>query len=93
MHTETPVTQHLVRRGQALVEFALILPIVLFLIFGIIDFGRVMIAYATASGSLREAARLAATVGRIGPPKYLDCDSMIRHYRAGFLHRRTDRRS
>jgi len=77
MHTETPVTQHLVRRGQALVEFALILPIVLFLIFGIIDFGRVMIAYATASGSLREAARLAATVGRIGPPKYLDCDSMI----------------
>lgn len=64
-------------RGQALVEFALILPIVLFLIFGIIDFGRLFIAFTSASGNLREASRYAATVGEAGTTRrYLDCTGM-----------------
>ena len=60
-------------RGQALVEFALILPIVLFLIFAILDFGRLLLAYTSASNSLREAARYATTVGQVGTRRYLDC--------------------
>ncbi|GAB4573838.1 MAG: hypothetical protein Kow0077_17490 [Anaerolineae bacterium] len=64
------------KQGQALVEFALILPIVLFLIFGIIDFGRLLIAYTTASNSLRSAARFATVVGQVATRRYLDCPGM-----------------
>ena len=47
------------RRGQALVEFALVLPILLLLMFGIIDAGRLIYAYNTVSNSARNAARVA----------------------------------
>jgi hypothetical protein len=47
-------------RGQALVEFALILPIFLLLIFGIIDLGRFVITDHILSQAAREAARQAA---------------------------------
>ena len=46
-------------RGQALVEFALVLPILLLLIFGIIDAGRLIYTYNTVSNSARNAARVA----------------------------------
>ena len=47
-------------RGQALVEFALILPIFLLLIFGIIDLGRFVMTDHILSQAAREAARQAA---------------------------------
>ena len=47
------------RRGQSLVEFGLILPIFLLLVFGIIDFGRAVFAYSTLNNAAREAARVA----------------------------------
>jgi Flp pilus assembly protein TadG len=47
------------QRGQALVEFALILPIFLLILFGLFDFGRAIYAYNTISQAAREAARLA----------------------------------
>lgn len=66
--------------GQGLVEFMLILPILLFIVMGIFDFGRVMIAYSSASNALREAARLAEVYGGEGrsTPEmdYLDCGAM-----------------
>ena len=46
-------------RGQSLVEFALILPIFLLFIFGIIDLGRAVYAYHTLNSAAREAARVA----------------------------------
>jgi Flp pilus assembly protein TadG len=49
--------QHL--RAQALVEFALILPIALFLILGFLDLGRAIFNYATISNMVREGARYA----------------------------------
>lgn len=44
-------------RGQAIVEMALILPILLMLVFGMIDFGRVINAYQVATEASREGAR------------------------------------
>src|SRR5579859_3032399 len=47
-------------RGAAAVEFALLLPLLLLLIFGIIDFGRALNAQITLTQAAREGARLAA---------------------------------
>ena len=47
-------------RGQALVEFAIILPLLLLLIFGVIEFGRIFGAELTVNNSAREGARLGA---------------------------------
>ena len=47
------------RRGQALVEMAIVLPVLLIILLGIFDFGRAIYAFNTISNSAREAARLA----------------------------------
>jgi Flp pilus assembly protein TadG len=47
------------KRGQSLVEFALILPIFLLFLFGIIDLGRGVYAYNTIQNAAREAVRVA----------------------------------
>lgn len=49
------------RKGQTLAEFALTLPILLLLIFGIIEFGRIFQAWVTLQNSARAAARYATT--------------------------------
>jgi Flp pilus assembly protein TadG len=46
-------------RGQTLVEFALILPILVLVLFGILDLGRAVYAYSTINNAAREAGRLA----------------------------------
>lgn len=48
------------QRGQATVELALTLPILLLLVFGMIDFGRIFHAYLTLEHAGREAARIAS---------------------------------
>ena len=50
------------RRGQTLVEFALSLPILLALLFGIIEFGRLFQSWVTLQNAARTAARYASTV-------------------------------
>jgi hypothetical protein len=47
-------------RGQGLVEFALILPIMLVLFLGIVDFGRLFFIYSEVSSAVREAIRYSA---------------------------------
>jgi hypothetical protein len=44
-------------RGQATVEFALVVTFLLLLLFGIVDFSRLFFAYATMSNGVREGAR------------------------------------
>jgi Flp pilus assembly protein TadG len=51
------------QKGQALVEMAFILPLLLMVLFGIIDFGRVFHAYLTLDHAGREGARLASLQG------------------------------
>lgn len=45
-------------RGQALVELALVLPILLLILFGIIEFGRVYNSNIIVANSAREGARV-----------------------------------
>ena len=47
-------------RGAAAVEFALVLPVLLLILFGIIDFGRALNAQIELTGAAREGARLEA---------------------------------
>lgn len=48
-------------RGQALVEFALIVPLFAIMLFGVIDFGLAFDASIAISNAAREGARLGAT--------------------------------
>ncbi len=57
MHTST---RRSAERGQSLAEFALILPILLILIFGVIEFGMVLRSYIEVTNATREGARLAS---------------------------------
>lgn len=47
------------RLGQALVEFALVIPIFLLLLIALFDLGRAVFAYNTLTNAAREGARLA----------------------------------
>jgi Flp pilus assembly protein TadG len=46
--------------GQAIVEFALLLPILIIIVLGIIEFGRLWMTMITLSSAAREGARVAA---------------------------------
>ena len=52
------------QRGQSLVEFALVLPIFLLLLFGLIDGGRFVYLNSVVSQAAREGARLATVEAR-----------------------------
>lgn len=45
-------------RGQGLVELALVLPVLLLIFMGIVDFGRAIYAYNSVSNAAREGARV-----------------------------------
>lgn len=45
------------QKGQSLVELAIMLPILLIILLGIVDFGRVFYAYVTITNASREGAR------------------------------------
>lgn len=47
-------------RGQALVEFALVLPLFLMILFGLLQFGLAFSNYLTLNAAAREGARTAA---------------------------------
>ncbi len=53
-----------VRKGQAMVEFALVLPLMLLFLTGIIDVGYMYQQYLTLQNAAREGARL----GAVGEP-------------------------
>lgn len=48
------------RDGQALVEFALVIPIFILIVIAIIEFGRLWMTMNTLSGAAREGVRVAA---------------------------------
>lgn len=58
-------------RGQSMVEFALALPLFLFMLFGLIDMGRFVYMHSSLSQAAREAARLvsveASWIGNTDP--------------------------
>jgi Flp pilus assembly protein TadG len=55
-------------RGQGLVEFAIVLPIIALIVFGLLDLGRAVFEYNTVAQAARQAARTAMVdqdVGRV----------------------------
>lgn len=64
--------------AQGIVEFALVLPILLMVIFGIFAFGHLIFSYISVVSASREAARWgsAAGVSESMRPRYSDCDSI-----------------
>ena len=61
-------------RGQSLVEFSLILPILMILVFGILDFGLGLRSYISLSNAVREGARYASVGNPVGIES--DCNGM-----------------
>jgi Flp pilus assembly protein TadG len=69
--------------GQALTEFALALPILVLLMFTVIDLGRLIAANAAAVTASREGARYGAAVGTVsGTPRYMNCAGIRQAVRA-----------
>lgn len=64
--------------AQGMVEFALVLPIILLIIFGVIAFGHLFFVYSSVVSASREAARWGAATGAStnGIPHYKDCDAI-----------------
>lgn len=50
-------------RGQSLIEFTIILPIILIILMGIFEFGIMINSYLTINNAARESSRLAAVGG------------------------------
>jgi len=65
-------------KGQGMVEFAIVFPLLLMLLFGIFEFSRVMFAYSAAVSASREAARYGAAIRDIGGGihQYEDCSGI-----------------
>ena len=60
-HRLTSAGRHARRPGQGLVEFALILPILLLILFGIIEFARILQAWLSVENGSRFGVRYAVT--------------------------------
>ena len=52
-------------RAQGIVEFALVLPLLLVLMLGIIEVGRLMFIYSSVNSASREAARYGSAAGEV----------------------------
>lgn len=60
--------------GQSAVEFALVLPILLIVLIGILEVGHLIFVYVSVFNASREAARYGATTGSVGSiEQYQDC--------------------
>ena len=62
------------QNAQSMVEFALVMPLLLLLIFGILEVGRLLFTYSTVITASREAVRYGSATGMVsGQPQYKDC--------------------
>jgi Flp pilus assembly protein TadG len=67
------------KAGQGMVEFALTLPMLMLLMLGIIEFGRLLFTYSAVTTPAREAARCGSSAGGL--------DSTINNYQNLPAHR------
>ncbi len=65
-HTE--VGNRCRQRGVETVELAILLPVFLFLLFGVIDFARLMFTQTSLQHAMREGGRYGVTGGRLDDP-------------------------
>ena len=64
--------------AQAMVEFAIALPVLLLMLYGILEAGRLLFLYSTVVTASRQAVRYgsATGLGNNGVPRYQDCDGI-----------------
>jgi TadE-like protein len=67
------------QRSQAIVEFCLIAPLLIVLIFAIVDFGRLIYVYATINQAVNEGARAAVRDSPLLPTNS-DVQTAVRHH-------------
>lgn len=62
-------------KAQAMVEFAIVLPILLLLLYGILEAGRLLFIYSTIVTASRQAVRYGSATGQgtTSVPRYQDC--------------------
>lgn len=75
-------------KAQGAVEFALILPVLLLLLLGLIETGRLIFNYSTVTNAAREATRYGSATGvnENGNYRFADCDEIINSaVKVGFL--------
>ena len=65
-------------KAQAMVEFAIVLPILLLVVYGLIEVGRLIFIVASVNNASRQAVRYGSTsgVGPNGVPRYQDCSGI-----------------
>ena len=64
-------------RAQAILEFALILPLLLMLIYGIIEVGRLIFIFSSVANASRQAARYGSASGSVNDVAfYQDCEGI-----------------
>jgi hypothetical protein len=74
--------------GQAILEFALALPILFLILYGFLEVGRLIFMYAALVTSSREAVRYGSIVGLnpAGVPNYQNCEGILnRAQKVGFM--------
>ncbi|MDA0657753.1 MAG: TadE/TadG family type IV pilus assembly protein [Planctomycetota bacterium] len=61
----TPLAIREKRRGTAVVEFAIVAPVFILLVFGMIEFGRMVMVQQMLTSATREGARMAVVEGAV----------------------------
>jgi Flp pilus assembly protein TadG len=67
-------------RAQSLVEFALVLPLLLLVVYGLLEVGRLIFTYSIVITASREAVRYGSATGLNvagGTPRYKDCAGIM----------------
>jgi Flp pilus assembly protein TadG len=80
------------KRGQAMIEFAIVAPLFFFLIFGVLDFSRMFFAQMTLQDAVLEAGRYASTGNHMTDPnnpqqtlsRVASIDAIAQEYAVGF---------
>lgn len=70
---------HKKTKAQAMVEFAIVLPLLLLLLYGLLEAGRLLFIYSTIVTASRQAVRYGSATGQgltTTFPRYQDCDGI-----------------
>lgn len=65
-------------RGLAMVEFAICIPVLLFLMLGTAEIGRLLFQYNTLAKAVRDGARYAATNAAVGTTRVVNITAAVR---------------